>query len=55
VRNEAAEVVAALGISAYGSTVSLGDLVAQTPHVLSIADHVSARLGYRRESELAAA
>lgn len=55
VRNEAREVVAALGVSAYGTQFSAADLLVVAPHVISTADRLSARLGYRRDSEVAAA
>jgi IclR family pca regulon transcriptional regulator len=52
VRNEAREVVAALNLAADASTISLEELVdALTPHLVSSADRISARLGYRRDDE----
>ena len=52
VRNEAREVVAALNLAADASTISLEELVdALTPHLVSTADRISARLGYRRDDE----
>jgi DNA-binding IclR family transcriptional regulator len=52
VRNEAREVIAAIGISAPVSTIALDDLVEHLgPHLVSTADRVSARLGYRRDDE----
>ena len=52
VRNEAEDVVAAVGLVAHSSTISLEELVdALTPHVVSTADRISARLGYRRNDE----
>jgi IclR family pca regulon transcriptional regulator len=53
VRAISGEVVAALSLSAHTSTVSLEDLVdALGPHLVSTADRISARLGYRRHDEL---
>jgi IclR family pca regulon transcriptional regulator len=52
VRNEAREVVAAASLAAHTSTISLSELVdALTPHLVSTADRISARLGYRRDDE----
>jgi IclR family pca regulon transcriptional regulator len=52
VRNEARDVVAAVGLAAPGSAISLEELVdALAPHVVSTADRISARLGYRRDDE----
>jgi len=52
VRNEAREVVAAVSLAAHTSTISLGELVdALGPHLVSTADRISARLGYRRDDE----
>jgi IclR family transcriptional regulator, pca regulon regulatory protein len=49
VRNSSREVVAAVGIAADTSTISVGDLAdALAPHLFSTAARVSARLGYRR-------
>jgi IclR family pca regulon transcriptional regulator len=54
VRGESREVVAALGISAHASMISLTELIdAFVPHLLASADRIAARLGYRRENELA--
>ena len=54
VRAVSAKVVAALGLSADSSTISLEELVdALGPHLVSTADRISARLGYRRHDELA--
>jgi IclR family transcriptional regulator, pca regulon regulatory protein len=54
VRNEARKVVAAVSLAAHTSMISLEELVdALGPHLLSTADRISARLGYRREHELA--
>ncbi len=53
VRNEAREVVAAVNLSADSSIISLQELVdALGPHLLSTADRIAARLGYRRDDEL---
>jgi IclR family transcriptional regulator, pca regulon regulatory protein len=52
VRNEARDVVAAVSLSAPSSMISLGELVdALGPHLVSTADRISARLGYRRDDE----
>ncbi len=52
VRNEAREVVAAVNMAAHTSMISLQDLVeALGPHLITTADRISARLGYRREDE----
>lgn len=52
VRNEAREVVAAVNMAAHSSMISLEELVdALGPHLISTADRVSARLGYRRDDE----
>jgi DNA-binding IclR family transcriptional regulator len=52
VRNEAREVVAAVSLEAHTSMISLSELVdALTPHLVSTADRISARLGYRRDDE----
>ncbi|MFI5036892.1 MAG: IclR family transcriptional regulator [Solirubrobacterales bacterium] len=52
VRNEAREVVAAVSLSAPSSAISLEELVdALGPHLVSTADRISARLGYRRDDE----
>jgi IclR family pca regulon transcriptional regulator len=49
VRNEAHETVAAVGLAAPSSLISLEDLVDRLgPHLHSTAEHISARLGYRR-------
>jgi IclR family pca regulon transcriptional regulator len=54
VRNESREVVAAVSLTAHGSTISLEDMVdALSPHLISSADRISARLGYRRADEQA--
>jgi IclR family pca regulon transcriptional regulator len=52
VRNDAREVVAAVDIAAPSSLISLDELVdALGPHLVSTADRISARLGYRRDDE----
>jgi IclR family transcriptional regulator, pca regulon regulatory protein len=52
VRDEAREVVAAVNMAAHSSMISLEELVdALGPHLISTADHISARLGYRRDDE----
>jgi IclR family pca regulon transcriptional regulator len=52
VRNEAREVVAAINLSAHSSMIALEEMVdALSPHLLSTADRISARLGYRRADE----
>jgi IclR family transcriptional regulator, pca regulon regulatory protein len=53
VRNEGREVVAAASLAAHSSVISLEEMVeALSPHLLSTADRISARLGYRRADEL---
>jgi IclR family pca regulon transcriptional regulator len=52
VRNEARDVVAAVNLAADSSVISLEELVdALGPHLVSTADRISARLGYRRDDE----
>jgi IclR family pca regulon transcriptional regulator len=52
VRNEAREVVAAINVAAPSSVITLEEMVdALSPHLLSTADRISARLGYRRADE----
>jgi IclR family transcriptional regulator, pca regulon regulatory protein len=52
VRNEARQVVAAVNLAAHSTMISLEEFVdALSPHLLSTADRVSARLGYRRDDE----
>jgi IclR family pca regulon transcriptional regulator len=52
IRNEARDVVAAVNLAARSSMISLEELVdALAPHLLSTADRISARLGYRRDDE----
>ena len=53
VRNESRDVVAAVSLSAPSSLISLEEMVdALGPHLVSTADRISARLGYRRDDEL---
>jgi IclR family transcriptional regulator, pca regulon regulatory protein len=52
VLNEASEIVAAIDMSAQTPGIALEELAgALGPHLISTADRISARLGYRRESE----
>jgi IclR family pca regulon transcriptional regulator len=52
VRNEAREVVASANLVAHSSMISLEEMVdALGPHLISTADRISARLGYRRDDE----
>jgi IclR family pca regulon transcriptional regulator len=52
VRNASREVVAGVNIAARSSMISLEELVdALGPHLVSTADRISARLGYRRDDE----
>jgi IclR family pca regulon transcriptional regulator len=52
VRNEARDVVAAVNLAAHSTMISLEELVdALGPHLISTADRISARLGYRRDDE----
>jgi IclR family pca regulon transcriptional regulator len=54
VRAESREVVAAVSMAAHNSMISLEGLVEHLgPHVVSTADRISARLGYRRDDERA--
>jgi len=56
IRSEAREVVAAANMAAHASMISLEDLIEHLgPHLIATADRISARLGYRRDDELAAA
>jgi IclR family pca regulon transcriptional regulator len=51
-RNEAREVVAAIDMAAPSSTISLDQLIdALDPHLVTTADRISARLGFRRDDE----
>jgi IclR family transcriptional regulator, pca regulon regulatory protein len=52
VRDTAREVVAAVGMTADHSVIDLEALARElSPHLISTADRISARLGYRREDE----
>jgi IclR family pca regulon transcriptional regulator len=52
VRNATRDVVAGVNIAAPSSMISLEELVdALSPHLVSTADRISARLGYRRDDE----
>jgi IclR family transcriptional regulator, pca regulon regulatory protein len=52
VRSESREVVAAVNMAAHSSMISLEELVDHLgPHLVSMADRISARLGYRRDDE----
>ncbi len=54
VRNESREVVAAVSLAAQASRISLEEFAdALAAHLISTADRISARLGYRREDEIA--
>jgi IclR family pca regulon transcriptional regulator len=49
VRDEAREVIAAIDMTAHGSTISVGGLVSTFgPDLIATADRISARLGFRR-------
>ncbi|HXC45408.1 MAG TPA: IclR family transcriptional regulator [Solirubrobacteraceae bacterium] len=53
VRNDTRDVIAAVNIAAHSSMISLQELVEHLgPHLVSTADRISARLGYRRDDEL---
>jgi IclR family pca regulon transcriptional regulator len=52
VRAETREVIAAVGMQAHSSMISLAQLVdGLGPHLISTADRISARVGYRRDDE----
>jgi IclR family pca regulon transcriptional regulator len=52
VRSETREVVAAVNMAAHSSMISLEELVDHLgPHLVTTADRISARLGYRRDDE----
>jgi IclR family pca regulon transcriptional regulator len=56
VRNDTGETVAAINVTADSTMISLGELVqALGPQLQVTADRISARLGYRREDQLAGA
>lgn len=51
-RSDNGETVAAIALTASARTIALGDLIdALGPHLVSTADRISARLGYRRADE----
>ena len=53
VRDESREAIAAVGICASPEAISLAEMIdALSPHLISTADRISSRLGYRREDEL---
>lgn len=53
IRSDSHETVAAIGMDAHRSMIPLADLMdALGPHLISTADRISARLGYRRDDEL---
>jgi PcaR/PcaU/PobR family beta-ketoadipate pathway transcriptional regulator len=52
IRNQARDVVAAINLTAPNTTITLEEMAnALTPHLITTADHISARLGYRRNDE----
>jgi IclR family transcriptional regulator, pca regulon regulatory protein len=52
VRGEQRETIAAVSMAAHSATISLEQLVGYlSPHLVSTADRISARLGYRRDDE----
>jgi IclR family pca regulon transcriptional regulator len=52
IRSESGEVVAAINMAAHTDMISLAELVDHLlSHLLATADHISARLGYRRDDE----
>jgi IclR family transcriptional regulator, pca regulon regulatory protein len=52
VRDDAGDVIAAVSLAAHSSTISIEQLAdAVVPHLLSAADRISARLGYRRKDQ----
>jgi IclR family pca regulon transcriptional regulator len=52
IRNEGRDVVAAVSLAAHSSVIALEEMVdALGPHLVSTADRISARLGYRRDDE----
>jgi IclR family pca regulon transcriptional regulator len=54
IRSSTREVAAAAAMSAHSSMISLEELIdALGPHLVSTADRISARLGYRRDDERA--
>jgi IclR family transcriptional regulator, pca regulon regulatory protein len=56
IRADSREVVAAANMAAHSSMISLEDLIEHLgPHLIATADRISARMGYRRDDEIAAA
>ena len=52
VRSSTRETIAAASMTAHSSTITLDELIdALGPHLISTADRISARLGYRRDDE----
>lgn len=52
VRSESRETVASINMAAHVSMISLPELIDQLlPHLVATADHISARLGFRRDDE----
>jgi IclR family transcriptional regulator, pca regulon regulatory protein len=52
IRSSTGEVIAAASMTAHSSMISMEELVdALGPHLISTADRISARLGYRRDDE----
>jgi IclR family transcriptional regulator, pca regulon regulatory protein len=52
VRAETRETIAAVGMQAHSSMISLEQLVEHLgPHLIATADRISARVGYRRDDE----
>jgi IclR family pca regulon transcriptional regulator len=53
VRNESRDVIAAIDMVAPTATISLDEFVEHlSPHLISTADRIAARLGYRRDDEI---
>jgi IclR family pca regulon transcriptional regulator len=52
IRSSTGEVIASTAMTAHSSTISMEELIdALGPHLISTADRISARLGYRRDDE----
>jgi IclR family pca regulon transcriptional regulator len=52
IRNDARDTVAAINLAAHATMIPLEELIdALAPHLLTTADRISARLGYRRNDE----
>jgi IclR family pca regulon transcriptional regulator len=52
-RSDTGDTIAAVAMTAHGRTIALAELIdALGPHLISTADRISARLGYRRADEL---